>query len=440
MGLTVAKIEKLKKKPGRHLDAKGLYLQVINESNCSWLLRYERGPKQTWMGLGPLHSVPLNSITHTVHEVVRDEDGNEKQVEKQITILGARDKAILARQQLRDGIDPLAAKRSAQAARAKAQLKKLSFEAAAETYFNQHASKWRNRKSRNQFLSTLRTYCFPVIGKLPVGDIDTVLVLKCIEPHWQTKCETMTRVRARIENVLDWATVRGYRTGDNPARSELINQALPARSKVQPKVHHRALPYAELPEFMTALRGREGIAARALQFLILTAARSGEVTGARWDEIDLKQAIWVVPPGRIKAAKAHRVFLCPQAVELLKALPRERGNVHVFIGSRKDGGLSGMALSAVLDRMGRGADATVHGFRSSFRDWAAERTSYPREVAEMALAHAVSSEVEAAYRRGDLFEKRRRLMTDWCRYCSTPQSSKATATGKVVALRRGGSK
>jgi integrase len=257
-----------------------------------------------------------------------------------------------------------------------------------------------------------------------VAAIDTGLVLKCIEPIWQQKTETASRVRGRIESVLDWATVRGYRTGDNPARWKgHLAEVLPARSQIQKPNHHAALPFAEVPEFVAALTKREGVAARALEFTILTAARTGEVIGARWEEIDTAAKLWTVPAGRIKGGREHRVPLSDRVLDVLRALPTERGNDFVFIGPN-------MALAAVLKRMARD-DITVHGFRSTFRDWAAERTNYPNHVVEMALAHVVGNKVEAAYRRGDLFDKRRRLMGEWARYCTTPLAK----GNNVVAIR-----
>jgi len=371
----------------------------------SWLLRYELNGKERFYGLGPLHTVSLKD---------------------------ARERARKARLQLLDGIDPIAAKQQRKADAALAAAKAITFETAARQYFDQHAAKWRNRKHRAQFLSTLQTYAYPTLGKLPVAAIDTGLVLKVIEPIWPTKTETASRVRSRVEAVLDWATVRGYRTGDNPARWKgHLAEVLPARGKIRRTIHHAALPFGEIGAFVAALRAREGVAARALEFGILTAARTGEVIGARWPEVDLKAKVWTVPAGRMKGSREHRVPLSDGALEILRALPREDNNPRVFIGPRKDG-LSNMAMASVLHRMGRD-DITVHGFRSTFRDWAAERTSYPNHVVEMALAHVIGDKVEGAYRRGDLFEKRRRLMADWAKYCGT----KPTQGAEVVSIRAG---
>jgi integrase len=281
-------------------------------------------------------------------------------------------------------------------------------------------------------LSSLQSYTFKHIGALPISDIDTAAVLRCIEPIWNEKTATANHVRGRIEAVLGWATVRGYRSGDNPARwVGHLKEALPARSAIRKTNHLAALPYKELPDFMHLLRARAGVGARALEFTILTAVRTIETIGARWDEIDLEEKIWTIPAARMKMSKEHRVPLSSAALVLLQALPRERGNPFVFIGSNKGTSISAMVMWRNLTRMGR-KDIVVHGFRSTFRDWAAERTNYPREVCEQALAHTISSAVEAAYRRGDLFDKRRRLMEEWARYCAALPTR---AAGKVVSLR-----
>jgi integrase len=356
------------------------------------------------LGLGPLHLVGLKE---------------------------ARERAKAARLQLLNGVDPVEDRKTRKAERALAAARTMTFGECALAYHQQHEGKWKNAKHGAQVINTLRAYAFPIIGSLPVASIDTPLVLKCIEPHWTTKTETMSRVRGRIESVLDWATVRGYRTGDNPARWKgHLDQVLPGRNSIAKVEHHAALPYRELPTFMQELRQREGIAARALEFTILTAARTGESIGAKWDEIDLDTAIWTIPAGRMKGSREHRVPLSPRAVELLDEIYREDNNDHIFIGSQPGGGLSDMSLAAVLKRMGR-TDITVHGFRSTFRDWAAERTNYQNHVVEMCLAHVIGNAVEAAYRRGDLFDKRRELMTEWARYCQ----GERIAAGKVVPLR-----
>ncbi|MGE3771475.1 MAG: tyrosine-type recombinase/integrase, partial [Gammaproteobacteria bacterium] len=285
-------------------------------------------------------------------------------------------------------------------------------------------------KHAAQWLATIETYANPVIGALAVDKVELSHIVTILEKDglWEAKTETATRLRQRIEAVLTWATVRGYRKGDNPARWKgHLDAVLPKPSKVAKVEHHRALPVSGMFSFMTDLRKRPGIAARCLDFVILTAVRSGEARGATWGEIDLDAAVWTVPADRMKAHKEHRVPLSADAVALLKDLPRMQGSDYVFPAAR-GGRLSDMALTAVMRRME--VDAVPHGFRSAFRDWCAEHTNYPHEVAEMALAHTISSAVERAYRRGDLFEKRRNLMDDWARFLRLPP-----AAGDVVPLR-----
>jgi integrase len=309
----------------------------------------------------------------------------------------------------------------------------MTFEDAARQYFDLHERKWRNRKHRAQFLATIADYALPVLGRLPVAAIDTGLVLRCIEPIWQSKTETASRVRGRIEAILDWATVRGYRAGDNPARWKgHLGEVLPARGQIAKVQHHRALPFAEVPGFMVQLAAREGMGARALEFLVLTAARTGEVIHARWSEIDLDRMLWTVPAERMKGGREHRVPLSDRAVALLRALPREAD--FVFAGERRGTAIASTAMSNLLRRMGR-LDITVHGFRSAFRDWAAERTGYANHIVEMALAHVIGNKVEAAYRRGDLFGKPAHLMADWAKYCMTKPVDGAN---NVTPLRRAG--
>ena len=414
MALTLKLVERARLKPGRYGDGHGLYLQVKSSTNCSWLFRYQRGGREGWMGLGPLHTFSLPE---------------------------ARERARKARQQLADGINPLDARRAEEAARTLEVAKNKTFKECAEEFFQTNDKRWRNAKSRAQFLSSLEQYVFPLIGDIGVADIDVGLVLRVFEKKWdwlggknfwEGRPETSKRVLGRIEKVLAWATVRGLRSGDNPARwqSFLSTQLAP---RVVPVKHHAALPYDEVPRFVAALRQREGVAACALEFTILTAARTGAVIGATWDEIDLAQKVWTVPPDRagtkIDGTKPRRVPLSPRAVELLEALPRERGNPHVFIGPRDGRGLSGAAMATVLKRMGR-EDITVHGMRSCLKDWVSERTNYTNPVSEAALWDAVADKVEAAYRRGDLFAKRTRLMSEWARFCGSP-----AAGGEVVPIR-----
>jgi integrase len=407
MALTMKRVARIRE-PGRYLDRKGLYLQVVGKNNRSWLLRWERGGRERWMGLGSAFDFTLDE---------------------------ARERARKARQQLKDGIDPLEQRRIDKAAKALEAAKSKTFRQCAEDYIAANRDAWKNAKHGAQWTTTLTTYAYPHIGNLSVAVIDTGLVLKCVEPIWKDKTETASRVRGRIESVLDWATVRNYRSGDNPARWRgHLEHVLPAKTKVAKPQHHAALAYADLPTFMAELRERQGSAARALEFAILTAARSGEVLGAKWDEINLDEAIWVVPEGRMKAAKEHRVPLSQPALELLRALPSEDGNEFVFLGRRRDG-LSSTAMIELLRRMGRG-DITVHGFRSCFMDWAHERTSHAKVVIDMALAHTVGDKVEGAYRRGDLLAKRRQLADAWAKYCASPPVEKpGYANGTVVPIR-----
>lgn len=402
MKLSAKSVEAARKRPGRYGDGLGLYLEVKSASSAYWVLRYERGGKEHWMGLGPLHTFSLAE---------------------------ARQRARAVRQQLFDGVDPLEAKRATQAAKAAAAARALSFKDASLAYYESHEAKWTNRRYKAQFLSSLESYAWPTIGALSVSDIDTGLVLQVLEPIWREKCETADRVRGRIEAVLDWAAARGHRSGENPARWRgHIAKLLPSRQAVQAVQHHPALPYAEVSDFLAQLRMREGTAARAAEFVVLTATRTGEALGATWDEIDLERRVWTIPAQRMKGKKEHRVPLCDRAVALLKALPREARNKHVFIGTRAGAPLSSAAMVKVLHRMKR-SDLTIHGFRSTFRDWAGECTNFPNHVVEMALAHSVGNAVERAYRRGDLFEKRRALMAAWGQYCDAPPA------GAVIPMR-----
>jgi integrase len=399
MQLSAKRVAMLAKRPGRYHDGHGLILVVVNSNNASWQLRFQRNGRERWLGLGPLHTVTLKD---------------------------ARERARAARLQLLDGIDPIDVRR---AERAKA-TQVMTFKAAAEAYNALHEPKWRNAKHRKQFLASLACYAYPVLGDITVSAIDTAAVLRVVEPIWLSKTETANRVRGRIESVLDWATVRGQRSGDNPARWKgHLAGVLPAPGAVAQRIHFSALPWAQIAAFMAELRTREDIPARALEFTILTAARTGEVIGARWPEINLETATWIIPAARMKSRREHRVPLAPKVVELLSGLYREGGNSHVFIGARTGARLGNMAMPDVLEQMGR-SDVTVHGFRSTFRDWAAEATAYPNHVVEQALAHTIGNAVEAAYRRGDLFEKRRHLMNDWAAFCEP------RAASDVVPLRR----
>ena len=385
------------KKPGLYGDGNGLYLQISRFGTKAWLYRFMMDGKARKMGLGPVHTVPLAD---------------------------ARQHATEARRKVLDGIDPITAR---EAERSKAKLeaaKAITFQQCAERYIAGQEASWKNDKHRAQWPSTLKTYVYPIIGALPVAAIDTGLVLKVIEPIWNEKPDTAGRVRGRIELVLNWATVREYRAGDNPARWRgHLENVLPKRSKVRPVQHHKALPYGELPAFMAELREQKFISARALEFTILTAVRTSEAIGAEWSEFNFAEKIWTVPGVRMKSGRDHRVPLSDRALAILPALPRE--GQFVFPGGKAGKPLSNMAMLELVRGM-KGDGLTVHGFRSTFRDWAADRTSYANHVVEMALAHTVKDAVEKAYRRGDLFEKRARLMAEWATYCEGPASATIT--------------
>tara|TARA_R110002012_G_scaffold281630_1_gene470912 strand:- start:5341 stop:6576 length:1236 start_codon:yes stop_codon:yes gene_type:complete len=389
--------------PGRHAvgGVSGLYLQVTPGAGRSWILRTLIGNRRREMGLGGYPDVGLAD---------------------------AREAARIARKRLLDGEDPIAQRQAARRALIAEQQKLMTFNQCAAAVIKVKRQEARNAKHAKQWETTLATYASPTIGELSVGEIELAHIVNVLEPHWTTKTETMTRVRQRIETVLSWAIARGYREGENPARWRgNLDAILPKPAKVAKVAHHKALPYEDIGAFMSDLRQRSGIAARALEFTILTAARSGEVRGATWEEIDLGAGIWTIPAERMKAGREHRVPLSPTAVQILEALPRYDGVELVFPAPRL-GQLSDAGMSSVLKRME--LEVTVHGFRSTFRDWTAERTSTPHHVAEMALAHTIKNSAEAAYRRGDLLEKRRQLMNHWADYCAAPAS-----VGTVTAIR-----
>jgi integrase len=378
---------------GMHGDGGNLWLQVTETGARTWLFRFRHSGKARAMGLGPLHTVSLAE---------------------------ARVKARECRQLLLSGVDPIETRKAKRVGALLAAAKTLTFRECAEAYIAAHQAGWRNAKHAAQWPATLAAYAYPVIGALPVQAIDVGLVLKVVEPIWNTKPETASRVRGRIESVLDWATARGYRQSENPARWRgHIENLLPQKLKVRRVEHLAALPYIEMSAFMVELRTQENIPARALEFAILTATRTGEVTGARWDEIDAEGRLWTIPASRMKAGREHKVPLSEAALSILAGVERK--------GSR----IFSILPHSMLDLLGKmRPGATVHGFRSSFSDWAAECTNFPHEVREMALAHAVGSKVEAAYRRGDLFEKRRQLAESWANFCAG-----SGREGNVIELR-----
>lgn len=410
--LSALAVSKLKEE-GRYAvgGVDGLQLNIIGQSRV-WILRVVVGYWTNASG---------NSVAHR-----RDIGLGSYPA---VSLAEAREAAREYRKKIRSGIDPV---QDRQTVKAKIQLeaaKSKTFKECAEAYIQANRAGWKNEKHIQQWENTLATYAYPQIGGLPVSEIDTGMVLGVLQqqvtvagkplPLWLGRTETASRLRGRLESILDWAAFRKFRSGENPARWKgHLEHELPAKNKVQRVEHHAALPYSQIPVFMRELQQRPGISSRALEFAILTAARSGEVRGATWSEIDLANALWTVPATRMKAGKEHRVPLSPEALDLLRSLPREEGNEYVFIGAR-GAMLSDMSLTAVLRRMGHGG-LTQHGFRSTFRDWAGETTNYPREVCEHALAHRLADGVEAAYQRGDLLKKRSQLMNDWARYCRGP--------------------
>ncbi|HPB91257.1 MAG TPA: integrase arm-type DNA-binding domain-containing protein [Rugosibacter sp.] len=399
--LSALQVSKLTK-PGLYGDGGGLTLQITATGAKSWLLRYMVAGKPFGMGLGPTHTVSLAE---------------------------ARQKALEARKLLLDGINPLAAKKQNQIAAALADAKMMSFDQCAEAYILAHKAGWKNAKHGDQWTNTLNTYASPVFGHLPVAEIDTGLVVKCLAPIWESKTETASRVRGRIESVLGWATTSGYRTGENPARWKgHLENLLATISKSSRTKNLPSLPWQRIGAFMSALRAREGVSARAVEFAILTACRSGEVRGARWSEFDTVGKLWTIPAERMKAKREHQVPLSDAALAVLESMPKD-DDVEVVFAGTKGQLLSDMSLTAVIRRMNgdekpvwadaNGDSITVHGFRSTFRMWAAENTNYPREVAEHALAHQLPDAVERAYQRGSQFAKRAALMAEWAVYCAT---------------------
>ncbi len=411
--LTARFVQTVKHPPKWHSDGAGLYLRVTKDGNKSWVFVFPfpgyTSPRE--MGLGSYPAVSLEK---------------------------AREFADEARQDVRNGLDPIEKKKEHRQSAVLERSKSMTFDQCAAAYIESNRAGWKNDKHASQWENTLETYASPIIGKLPIALIDTGHVLKVLESDqlWTTKPETASRLRGRIEAVLGWATVRGYRKGDNPATwRNHLDKVLPARSSVAKVEHHQALEYAEIGAFIEKLRAQPGVAPRALEFAILTAARSGEVIGATWQEIDLDTGTWTIPAERMKAKKEHWIPLSARALEIVKELLplKTKGDDPVF---QNKGGkaFSNMAMLAVLKRM-KLATLTTHGFRSTFRDWAGETTAYPREVIEHALAHQLKDKAEAAYARGTLFAKRRRLMDEWAKYCNAV-ATEATVTpinGKAAA-------
>ena len=391
--------------PGRYGDGGGLYLLVGPTGSKSWVFRYKVNRVERAMGLGPYPTV---------------------------TLADARKKAEHCRRLRAERRDPLA-EAAAERERAKIEAARATtFKQCADAYLAVHEAGWKNPKHRQQWRNTLETYAYPVIGSLPVQTVDVPLLLKILQPLWATKTVTAGRVRSRIEAILDWAKVNKYREGENPARWRgNLDQALPKPSKVHRVKHHPALPYTEAPAFLVRLRQRKAIAALACEFLILTAGRTSPVLDCKWQEIDELGAVWTVPAEKMKSDRDHRVPLSKPALAILEQMKRLRRDEYVFPGNEKNAPLSNMAILTLLHRMGR-SDITGHGFRSTFKDWTAECTNFANEVSEMALAHVVGDKVEAAYRRGVMFEKRRRLMEAWAQYCTA--SARPRSTAEIVQL------
>ena len=393
-----------RKRPGYYADGGNLYLRVAPGGSKGWVFRFSVDGRKRDAGLGPYPAISL---------------------------VMAREAAEQWRRLVAAGVDPIEARNNEREAARIAAAKTLTFEQCAKAFIASHEAAWKNDKHRAQWRSTLATYVYPVIGALPVHAVDTGLVMKVLEPIWKSKPETGSRVRGRIEAILSWAKVRGYRDAENPAQWRgHLDHLLPAKTKVRRVKHHTALPYREIGVLMVKLREETAITARALEFLILTAARTSEALGVEWDEIDRDQRMWVVPAARMKAGKDHRVPLSSRALAIIKEMGEIRQSEFVFPGGKRGRPLSQMALAMLLRRTGYG-HVTVHGFRSAFRDWAAECAPFPREAAEMALAHAVGDKVEQAYLRADMFEVRRKLMDAWATYCGRQRQS-----GAIVALLR----
>ncbi|NDP49317.1 MAG: integrase arm-type DNA-binding domain-containing protein [Sulfuriferula multivorans] len=398
-------------KTGYWLDGDGLYLQVSKSGAKSWIYRYQLNGRRREMGLGSLSDVPAK-------------DARRRAAEARALVHGKIDPVEHRKQQTVAAFELVAQIRAGA----------VTFKQMALEYIEANRAGWKNAKHASQWENTLATYAYPVVGDMPVGAVDTAKVLEVLNPIWLIKTETAKRLRGRIEVILSYAKVKGFRHGENPAawRGHLDN-VLPQPGKIAPHKHHPALPYDQMRDFICKLRGSDGVSALCVEFVILTACRSGEALKATWDEIDEEKGVWIVPAGRMKASKEHRVPLSVAALAVLEKAKKLRQGIYIFPSVRSGKPMSDMSLSMLLRRLHPGI--TVHGFRSSFRDWAAEATHYPGEMAEMALAHSVGNKVEAAYRRGDMFEKRRGLMADWAAWCEpkkvgnvVPLMSKASGT------------
>jgi integrase len=422
MSLTSKRVLKLLRRgePGRHLDARGLYLVIASRTNAHWERRYQLDGREHYHGIGSAFVFGLAA---------------------------ARERSRRASELLADGVDPLAQKREAKAQRVAAAVKAISFGECATDYYRAHSPSWSHPKHVAQWRASVLgltangapaegDYC-KILRPLPVAEIDTPIILSVLKSHWHDRPETASRVRARIASVLDYAKAAGYRTGDNPAAWNVIGKLLPARNKIDRVEHYKAVDYRNVPAFVVDLRKREGTAARALEFAIYTTARTTEVLRATWREINFDEALWEIPAERMKADRPHKVPLAPEALELLRGLYREGDSPdsYVFLSPRSGEPWSATALRAVMQRM-LGYSATPHGFRSSFSDWAHEQTAHANHTIELSLAHSIGSEAEKAYRRGPMIEKRRKLMEQWAAYCTSPPVVQK-AEGKIVPMGRG---
>lgn len=401
--LTALKVKNTAK-AGLYCDGGGLYLRVATGGSKQWCYRYMMDSKPHFMGLGSVNTLSLAE---------------------------AREKARDCRKLILNGQDPIQTmgRNARKVQRIESAAGSISFDECAKQYIEAHRSGWRNPKHVNQWGNTLQAYAFPVFGKLSVSQLDTNHVLKAIQPIWSTKPETANRVRGRVELILDWAKVRGFRAGENPARWKgHLDKLLPPRSKVSKVKHHEALPYAQIPSFMRKLRTEVGVSPKALEFVILTACRVSEAVKAEWPEIDFKAKIWVIPSSRTKSGREHRVPLTDSAIKILKAQQKEATGEFIFPGWTAGSSLTDAACLRLLDKMGYG-EYTTHGFRSSFKDWAAELTQFPEDLSEAALAHVIKDKTQKAYQRGDMLQRRAEMMEAWARYCSSPKT-----TAKVVSI------
>lgn len=399
--LSALKLKKLAKSPGVYQDGGGLQLVVTSPTSRSWVYRYMLSRKRREMGLGPYPTISLAD---------------------------ARQKAADARKLKANGIDPLEHRNSIRLSKRLEAARSYTFHECAQAYIAEMSPNWRNEKHAKQWRATLQAYAYPVIGDLPIASVDAPLIREILAPIWTTKAETARRVKGRIAAILDWAKNNDHRDGDNPARLNLF----PTSEKAEKRRidHHAALDYGELPGFLATLQTREGNGALALQFAILAAARTADVIEATWDEINLEEQVWTIPKERMKSERDHHVPLSKQTLAILKKqCAATGGEGYVFPGGKRGRPLSNMAMLTTLRRMGRD-DLTVHGFRSTFKDWASDQTVFPNEVSEAALAHVIGDKVEAAYRRGDLFNKRARLMKAWASHCMTPRKK-----GEVLKMR-----